>query len=440
VDAGGEALGVGDLGQQGGEPPAFRGGQPRGDLGVVVLDDGPDPGQLLRRTAAELQGVVPPVVGVAVPLDQAASLQVVDQRDHPARGDAEQSGERLLADPGVPGQVTEQVHLGRGEPQLADPLGEPLAHPGPHLAEQEGHPRHLRRAAAGWFGRAASGSRHPHIIPSENHSSPERFVLGMDMATVETPAERTAPLPPDASADRPLYLLAALLTGSGVFHLGVQLVDGGPWEGPVSWRKPVTFGLSFGVVLATTVWATSFLRMPSARRRGLLVAFAAACALETAVITTQAWRRVPSHFNTTTTLNAVFAYSAAAGGAVLLVTSAAFAVVAFRRQAGLPPGTLLALRVGLVTFLVALAVGAAMIAEGVTTARRVSQAAAYLAPGWLKPVHAVWMHGLLLLLVAARLTERRRWPERRKTRTVAACCAGYVLAAAAVSATVLLTR
>ena len=34
---------------------------------------------------------------------------------------------------------------------------------------------------------------------------------------------------------------------SGFFHLGVYALDGGPWEGPVSWRKPVVFSLSFGI-------------------------------------------------------------------------------------------------------------------------------------------------------------------------------------------------
>ena len=34
---------------------------------------------------------------------------------------------------------------------------------------------------------------------------------------------------------------------SGFFHLGVYALDGGSWEGPVSWRKPVVFSLSFGI-------------------------------------------------------------------------------------------------------------------------------------------------------------------------------------------------
>jgi hypothetical protein len=46
--------------------------------------------------------------------------------------------------------------------------------------------------------------------------------------------------------ERVCYLIGAALIASGLSHLAVFAVDGGPWEGPVSWRKPTTFGLSFG--------------------------------------------------------------------------------------------------------------------------------------------------------------------------------------------------
>jgi hypothetical protein len=48
------------------------------------------------------------------------------------------------------------------------------------------------------------------------------------------------------SYQRFLYGVGVFLVASGLFHLTVFLVDGGPWAGPISWRKPATFGLSFG--------------------------------------------------------------------------------------------------------------------------------------------------------------------------------------------------
>src|SRR3954471_6848448 len=106
------------------------------------------------------------------------------------------------------------------------------------------------------------------------------------------------------SRDPALLRLAGLLVASGVLHAGVQLVVGGPWDGPVSWRKPTTFGLAFGVTLATLVWVTRFVAISAPARRRLLTLFGAACLLEVTVITVQAWRKVPSHFNTTTALDA----------------------------------------------------------------------------------------------------------------------------------------
>ena len=61
--------------------------------------------------------------------------------------------------------------------------------------------------------------------------------------------------------DRWCYAVGAVLVASGLLHLGVAAVDPRPWTGPLSWRKPVTFGLSFGIVLMTVVWVSSYLRI-----------------------------------------------------------------------------------------------------------------------------------------------------------------------------------
>ncbi len=51
------------------------------------------------------------------------------------------------------------------------------------------------------------------------------------------------------------YIVGAILLLSGLTHLTVQLVSGGSWLGPLSLRKPTTFGLSFGLTLINIVWA-----------------------------------------------------------------------------------------------------------------------------------------------------------------------------------------
>lgn len=227
------------------------------------------------------------------------------------------------------------------------------------------------------------------------------------------------------------YLVAAVLFASGLAHLAVFAVAGGPWTGPVSWRKPVTFGLSFGLTLATITWVASFLRLPGRSRDRLLMVFALACVVEVLVISVQAWRGVPSHFNLSTPLNAAMAYTAAGGGAVIIATALALTVAAFRSPE--PPASMrLALRIGFLTFLVALAIGAVMIAEGVGPARTGSQAAAYTVAVGLKPGHAATMHGILVLPALAWLLSFTTWTEARRTQIVVVACLSYLLAAGVV--------
>ncbi|MFI6515973.1 hypothetical protein ACIBF1_10480 [Spirillospora sp. NPDC050679] len=234
--------------------------------------------------------------------------------------------------------------------------------------------------------------------------------------------------------ERACYAVGALLLLSGLAHLGVFAVDGGPWEGPVSWRKPVTFGLSFGLTLITIAWVSSFVALGERARTVLLGVFAAACVVETALITLQGWRRVPSHFNMETGFDTAVSRVLAAGGVVLIVTPARLTAAAFRRDGGLAPSMRLAVRAGLAALMVALATGGAMIARGVSRAVTGHQEAAYHAAGALKPAHAVTMHAVLVLPALAWLLTFTRLPEARRVRAVAIATALYAAAAVGVTA------
>src|SRR5436190_4112566 len=92
------------------------------------------------------------------------------------------------------------------------------------------------------------------------------------------------------TVERAGYVVGALLLVSGLIHLGILVVGGGSWEGPVSLRKAMTFGLSFGLTLITIVWAASWLPLGDRSRAALLGTFTVACALETVLVSLQAWR------------------------------------------------------------------------------------------------------------------------------------------------------
>jgi hypothetical protein len=228
---------------------------------------------------------------------------------------------------------------------------------------------------------------------------------------------------------RVCYVISALLVASGLVHFGILLVTHGSWYGPVSWRKPMTFGLSFGLTLATITWLTSYMRV----RAWLLGAFAAACVLEVALITVQAWRRTPSHFNLSTPLDGVIARTLAAGGAVLVGVIAVLTVMAFRRQPETAASMRLAIRAGLVILDVAMLSGAAMIAIGMTRVFGGDQQGAYAAGAQLKPLHGATMHAVLVLPLLAAVLARLRWAERRRVRAVWAAIGLYVVAAVAFS-------
>jgi hypothetical protein len=233
--------------------------------------------------------------------------------------------------------------------------------------------------------------------------------------------------------ERVAYVVAALLVASGLVHLGALFVTGGTWLGPVSLRKPLTFGLSFGLTLAAVTWVTSSLALRSGTRTVLLGSFAAVSVLETALITMQAWRGVPSHLNFGTGFDTAVSMTLAAGGGLIIVIVLGFAAGAVGGARGLPPSMRLAVRSGFALLVVGLAVGGVMIASGVAEARTGDPQLAYSAISTLKPVHGVALHAILVLPALAWGLGRAGWSERGRVRGVAAAAVAYAALVVAVA-------
>ncbi|MFF0575731.1 hypothetical protein [Streptosporangium saharense] len=223
------------------------------------------------------------------------------------------------------------------------------------------------------------------------------------------------------------YGVAALLLASAVFHLAVYAVDGGGWAGPVSWRKPILFGFSFGLTLACLVWVTGRLRPPPVRSGPLLGALGTACVAEVALIDLQRWRGVPSHLNfgtpVDTAVSAVLAVTAFAGLIPPIV------VIAARAFRGLDasPSMSLAIRAGLAVLLLSQVAGGALIANGRVIGLPPGQTDLSIlgAAGQLKVPHAVTLHALQALPALAALLTLTSWDERARTRLVALATTGY---------------
>ncbi|MBG6137313.1 hypothetical protein [Longispora fulva] len=246
----------------------------------------------------------------------------------------------------------------------------------------------------------------------------------------------TRPLRRYWTAGRPIertaYLVGAVLMLWGAAHAVVFLLDDRPWAGPLSWRKPTTFGLSFGLTLISTAWVATTLPLAERTRRRLLGALTVACVVEVALVSLQAWRHVPSHFNMETPLNTVISQTLAAGGFALVTIYGTLTAVSFRANPAVSRSTRLAVRVGLVLLMAALGIGAAMIVRGVTAVYAGNPHLAYTTAGALKPAHAITLHAILVLPALVWLLSGTRWREsvRHRIVTVAATC--YLVASFAV--------
>jgi hypothetical protein len=131
----------------------------------------------------------------------------------------------------------------------------------------------------------------------------------------------------------------------------------------LSWRKPTTFGISFGLTTVTLGWVGAYL--PVRPRIGWIAAglLCAATTYEVAWVVIQHARGVPAHFNDTTVLEERLFI----GGAVMVVVAigviAAMTLAAVVRTTA-PAPMALAIRSGLVGLLAAQATGVWMLGHG----------------------------------------------------------------------------
>lgn len=213
------------------------------------------------------------------------------------------------------------------------------------------------------------------------------------------------------------YYCGGLLVLSGLFHVGVFVVDGGSWAGPVSWRKPIVFGLSFGLAVLTLSWIMGFLHPRMVTGWALLGVFCVASTGEVFLISMQKWRGVASHFNEDTSFDGlVFALMGT------LVTFVALAIVLVTVWSFVhmdaPASLAFAIRSGLVLMLVSQAVGVQMIAAGGNT---------FGTAGALKVPHAFTLHAVQVLPALALLLLLSESAERRRVRVLALGAAGYAV-------------
>src|SRR5512132_3246589 len=104
---------------------------------------------------------------------------------------------------------------------------------------------------------------------------------------------------------RPLVVLAAVTGVLAVILLPAMALDHRQLLGVSVWLKPWKFAVSIAVYSLTVAWMVTLVGTGARLARGAATAAAVALGIEIALITTQAARGVPSHFNTRTPLDAM---------------------------------------------------------------------------------------------------------------------------------------
>jgi hypothetical protein len=221
-----------------------------------------------------------------------------------------------------------------------------------------------------------------------------------------------------------------LLAASGVFHVVVWLASGSPsLGGPVSWRKPIEFGLSGGVTALTLAWVLG--RLPRSSFVDWMIAVGVAFFVpETILVDLQQWRGVPSHFNVRTPFDAALFDAMAVGIGVVVLAIALVTVRSIGRVNG-GPATALAIRTGLLFLLVGQVLGGLIIANYFSMDVPIENASIVGAAGELKVPHALALHGIQVLAILAVILEHTRVSARAAVTAVACCTLGYGLLLAA---------
>jgi hypothetical protein len=236
------------------------------------------------------------------------------------------------------------------------------------------------------------------------------------LSQARTPLERArAVLVPTGTTERALLGVAAVFAAVGALHVIPFIADGSTWEGAVSWRKPIVFGLSIGIATWWVAWVLGNLSWRPRTKAAWAIGYTTMMVVEYTLITAQRWRGVASHFNNTTPFDAmVFAVMGISIGVVTVLIAVLLAPAVRRPPAD--SATRWAVVGGLALMLVGSALGGVLVQMG--GAQSIDGAAPDVvragAAGAPKYAHAVALHvpqllvGLLALVEAAGLSSAAR--------------------------------
>jgi hypothetical protein len=197
-------------------------------------------------------------------------------------------------------------------------------------------------------------------------------------------------------------LAVAVLLLIGIVHLPIQFMSEQLWEDPISFRKPILFGISTGVTLGSLLMLLDELR-PRRLDTWLRAVLCSTLTLEVILITIQPWRGEGSHFNRSGPLNATIEF------AMLVLILTAVLIIAYLTLRSAFPGAFRPIPVarvaghrwGMLFLLVSCALGIWITIEGSAQLARGGDPGLMGEQGVLKFPHGATLHAIQTLVIWA---------------------------------------
>ena len=212
------------------------------------------------------------------------------------------------------------------------------------------------------------------------------------------------------------YLFGIVMVVSGLVHAVVWAITGESWEGPLSIRKPVLFGISTGLTLISLGWIQQKLK-PASYDLWLGRIMATTLFIEVGFITMQYWRGDASHFNHDTTFDLLIERSI-----TILIVIACVAILDISRRSFLyldaPKEMSLAIRGGLVFLLISCGLGFFILFYGEHLVSLGQPPTTFGKAGVLKFPHGIVIHAIQYLPIFAWTMSLLKIPEQQRVRGV----------------------
>jgi hypothetical protein len=199
--------------------------------------------------------------------------------------------------------------------------------------------------------------------------------------------------------------MGAILLASGCLHLAFMLIQGLSWQGPISIRKPILFGISGGLTVWSLTWLMTQLR-PWRYDRAVILSISISLLVEVFLISFQYWRGVPSHFNRNTS------FDSAIESMMLLLILLAVVLICYLTwrtvwlEDRVRPAMAIAIRAGMGLLTISCMLGIATTLLGYWNLDSGRTPETWGKAGVLKFPHGIALHAIQLLPAVVWFTER----------------------------------